>query len=115
MVFRNGGPLSVHERWIFRGNRVQTTSVYKYKGMLCTHSLSWYTVQQKLVMQAQKAIYAIYGYQRFCGNFTVNQLFTLFDTMVKPILCYGSQIWGSKYASVIKKCSNFLLQKVLKS
>ena len=62
MVFRNGGPLSVHERWTFRGNRVQTTSVYKYMGMLCTHSLSWYTAKQKLAMQAQKAIYAICRY-----------------------------------------------------
>ena len=99
--FRNGGPLSVYERWIFRGNHVHTTSVYKNKGMLCTHSLSWYTVQQKLAMQAQKASYAIYRYQRCCGIFTVNQLYTLIDTMVRPTLCYGSHI-TSKYASVIE-------------
>ena len=33
MVFRNVGPLSVHERWIFCGNPVQTTRYTIKSGM----------------------------------------------------------------------------------
>jgi len=113
IVFRNAGPLRISERWYFRGQLVNTTSVYKYLGLLFTPTLSWTETHKKLASQAQKSIYAIYSYQRPFGYFNIKQLFQLFDTMVKPILCYGSQIWGYKYspeigAVQIAFCKKFL-------
>ena len=40
IVFRNGGILRNYEKWVFRGEPVRTTSVYKYMGLLFTPSLS---------------------------------------------------------------------------
>lgn len=49
---------------------------------------------KKLAAQAQNSIFAIYTYQRPIGHYNVKQLFQLFDSMVKPIFSYGSQMWG---------------------
>ena len=45
--------------------------------------------------------------------FVHHEIFKLFDSMVKPILCYGSEIWGYEYAGTIEKvhvdfCKYFL-------
>ena len=74
IVFRNGGPLRTNERWIFRGQSINDTSVYKYMGLLFTPSLSWTAAQVKLASQAQKSIYSIYEYQRPYGHFNIQQL-----------------------------------------
>jgi hypothetical protein len=29
--------------------------------------------------------------------------FKLFDTIVRPILCYGAEIWGYQYSGIIEK------------
>ena len=102
IVFRNGGPLRSSERWLFRGNSIKVTTLYKYLGLLFTPSLSWTSAQEKLALQAQKSIFAIYDYQRPFGYFNIKQLFKLFDAMVSPILCYGSQVWGYKYSVEIE-------------
>ena len=113
IVFRNGGNLSVRERWYFRDKQIKTTNLYKYMGLLFTPSLSWMSAQQKLVSQAQKAIFAIFKYQKPFGRFNIKQQFQLFDSMIKPILCYGSQIWGVKYSKDIESVQNTFCCKYL--
>ena len=48
-------------------------------------------------MQAKKAISSILLYQKQFDYFQPENAFKLFDTMVKPIACYGSMIWGYKF------------------
>ena len=54
-------------------------------------------------MQAKKAISSILCYQKHFGYFQPVDVFKLFDTMVKPIACYGSEIWGYKFSEKTKK------------
>lgn len=101
-VFRNGGPLRRYEHWSYRGKQINTTSEYKYMGILLTSSLSWSSAHSKLVTQAQRALFAIKAYQRPFGYLSVVDSFKIFDSMVKPILCYASQIWGYGYVDTIE-------------
>ena len=64
IVFRNGGPLRHYEHWSFRGTRINTTSIYKYMGLMFTPKLSWSATHEKLSAQAQKAIFSIYNYKK---------------------------------------------------
>ena len=41
--------------------------------------------------------------QYTCGNIPFDVFCDLFDTMVVPILCYGSEIWGFEYCENIEK------------
>ena len=102
IVFRNGGPLRNYESWHFNGIPVRTTSQYKYLGLIFTPKLSWSKAKRKLAAQARKAIFCIKNYQRKFGYFLHADMFRLFDSMVKPILCYGSEVWGTEYSDVIE-------------
>ena len=56
IVFRNGGPLRTYETWIFRGNRVEVVTYYKYIGAFFTSTLSWNKAKETLSQQASKAV-----------------------------------------------------------
>ena len=64
MVFRNGGPLRHYEKWYFNNCPVNTTSVYKYMGILYTPKLCWSakTAKTRLAAQGRKALFAIKEY-----------------------------------------------------
>ena len=51
--------------------------------------------------------------ESYVNFFQQDEIFRLFDSMVKPILCYGSEVWGTEYSDVIESvhfnfCKNFL-------
>ena len=69
---------------------------YRYMGLLFTPKLSWSKAKRKLAAQARKAIFCIQNYQRKFCYFKHEEIFRLFDSMVKPILCYGSEVWGTE-------------------
>ena len=113
IVFRNSGPLRNYEHWTYNGEAVNVVTIYKYLGLIFTPTLSWGKAKQKLVAQANKSIFAIKSYQKKFGHFTLSDHFKLFDSMVKPILLYGGDIWGFEYTSEIEKvqirfCKDFL-------
>ena len=106
IVFRNGGPLRDYERWNLNGTPIRTTSEYKYMGLIFTPKLSWSKAKRKLAAQARKASFCIRNYQRKFGYFKHEEIFRLFDAMVKPILCFGSEIWGNEHSNVIESVHN---------
>ena len=50
-----------------------------------------------------KASASIFQYQKDFGFFSPQDAFKLFDSIVKPILCYGSENWGYGYYEKIGK------------
>ena len=103
IVFRNGGPLRHYEHWSYNGFNINVTSMYKYMGLLFTPKLSWTAAKTKLASQARKSIYALKNYQKSFGYFLYTDTFKLFDSMVTPILSFGSEIWGYEYSNVIEQ------------
>ena len=114
IVFRNGGPLRANEKWFLGKERIKTSSCYKYMGLYFTPTLSWSSAQEKLASQGKKAILSIYNFQRSFGYFAHKDLFKLFDSIVKPILCYGAQIWGHTYSNVLESVQFEFCKRYLK-
>ena len=101
MVFRNGGPLRQNEKLYFDGKLVEPVTYYKYLGLIFSSRLSWSKTISTLRHQAEKAIIAVKIIFNKCGGLPTNVAFHLFDTLVLPILCYGSEIWGYQcYADI---------------
>ena len=71
---------------------LMVTPYYKYMGLLFPTKLSWSSAKIKLAAQAKKTVFAIRKYQRPFGMFLHIYIFKLFDSMVKPILCYGLEV-----------------------
>ena len=111
MVFRNGGPLKASEKWYFDGKAIDVVSFYKYLGIYFTPKLIWSRTHEFQVMQSKKAASRIFKYQKSFGYFNPQDIFKLFDTIVKPILCYGAEIWGFQYYDKLEKVqSKFCIQ-----
>ena len=83
-------------------------------GILFITKLSWTKAQQALATQSKKSIISILKLQKNVGYFEYTELFKLFDTMVTPILTYGSEIWGYKYAHIIENVHNQFCCRYLK-
>jgi hypothetical protein len=103
MVFRNGGPLRNYERWYFNGIKLEAVSYYKYLGLYFTPKLSWSLTRTTLAKQAFKAVFCILNQQRYFSTFNPKDAFKLFDTVVRPILCYGAIILGYQYSAYIEE------------
>ena len=88
MVFRNGGIVKQIEKWLYQGTQIEIVSIYKYLGLYFTPKLIWTKTKELTAMQAQKAVCSIFKFQKKFGHFCPNDAFKLFDSMVKPILCY---------------------------
>jgi hypothetical protein len=82
-------------------------------GLLFTPKLSWTKAKKKIAAQARKSFYVIKSYQRNFGKFLHSDYFNVFDSMVKPILTNGAEIYGSELSEIleqvqIKYCKDFL-------
>ena len=114
VVFRNGGFLRNYEKWYYRGQRIEVVSAYKYMGLTVTPKLIWTRAKETLATQARKSIITLYKLQHNIGYFDYLDLFKLFDTMVKPVLLYGAEIWGCELSNVIENVQNQFCKRFLK-
>ena len=103
VVFRNGGVVKQTEKWYYNNNVIDIVPCYKYLGVYFTSTMSWSKTHTVLSMQAKKAINYILRLRKHFGNINISDMLKMFDTSVKPILCYGSQIWGYQYVDKIEK------------
>ena len=85
-VFRNGGPLREYEQWTLNDMPIRTTSEYTYMGLYLHPSSLGRTPSVNLQHKPEKRhfVYEI-------NNANFDEIFRLFDAMVKPVLCFGSE------------------------
>ena len=111
IVFRSGGMLKQMEKWYYKGEIIDTVPFYKYLGVYFTPKLVWSETKEVLAHQASKVVCRILQYQRHFRIFSPNDIFKLFDSIVRPILCYGSEIWGYEYSKPIEKIHSQFCKK----
>ena len=92
LVFRRGGIVKQNEKWLFNDKPIEVVSHYKYLGITFTSFLSWSHTQKTQAAQAEKTIAPLKRMFKAADLNNVQQMLTLFDRMVSPILCYGSEI-----------------------
>ena len=98
IVFQNGGIVRYYEKCNFNGVAIETVTAYKCMCLFITPKLIWSYAKHNLAAQARKSIVC----KSSVGYFVYPELFKLFDTMIKPILLYGSEIWGFKISDTIE-------------
>jgi hypothetical protein len=59
-------------------------------------------VRKRLVEQAEKSLFAIYKKTRN-DNIPIDLELKLFDSLVEPIILYGSEIWGFENIQIMDK------------
>ena len=77
---------------------------YKYLGLVFNASGTWSNATDNLSTRGLKAIFSLKRY--ICsGNIQVLVGMNLFDQMIKPILCYASEIWSACDLAERKFCT----------
>ena len=64
--------------------------MYKYLGLYFTTKIIWSKTKELLAKQTLK-------------KFHPSDALKLFDTMVKPVACYGAEIWGYTNSDEIER------------
>ena len=88
-------------RVLFNGHQIETTSQYKYSGnIISTTQTSKGDVfranYEYLCSQARKAIFGLKHLLKSLGSLQHRVLMHMYETLICPILVYGSDVWGSQ-------------------
>ena len=79
---------------LYAGKAIEQVDIFKYLGVQM-HGTKGLTPAMEYLCKAAKR--AMFGLQRLCQQLRIHDptlKCKLFDTLVKPILCYGCEIWS---------------------
>lgn len=83
-------------------NNIEVGYEYKYLGVLFSRSGSFFAAKKHMVCQAEKAMYSLIRKARAL-LLPIDLQIELFDKMVKPILLYGSEVWGFGNLDILER------------
>lgn len=109
MVFNNTGKRLLKYKFYFDQKKLENVKTYKYLGLQFCSFGTFTSAREELKKVALKALFKL---RRDMGNnFRTDITLTirLFDSLIKPILLYGSEIWG---AEIKKNMNNDPLESV---
>ena len=109
LVICSDTPSDLQHQLIFR----QLTSCNKYLGLTFSSSLKWNKALNTLVNQSCRSLGYIFKLDNMCGGLPPNMAFNLYDKLVVPVLCYGSEIWGYEWHENIERAHNKFCKWIL--
>jgi exonuclease III len=79
----------------WRTTSLEIVKMYKYLGLQITSNGTFNVAKEDLKDRARKAVFKIRHLLSSTSNITASMLLKIFDATVKPILTYGSAVWGA--------------------
>lgn len=112
LIFNKPGKF-LNEIFELNGDHIECVKSCKYLGITFSSSGKFSQCKEELFKKSMKACFKL----QQClssSNPSVSTLLHLYDHTIKPILLYGSEIWGifSPSSSACKKNNNYILEKV---
>ena len=103
VVFRNGGFLAEHEKWMLGEERLEVMNEYKYLGAVFSTRLSYRTMQKDLAQRGRASMLQVIRCCSKVGCVSPDFVYKLFDAQVTPVLLYSSELWGMKDCTDIER------------
>ena len=113
MIFKKGGQLRRNLSFKYGNHELEIVSKYTYLGIVFTTGSSFNTAQSTLSGQAQKAIFILNKYLTKFSNLVPSHILDLFDKLISPIFCYGSEVWGFSKGKDIERVHLQFCKKLL--
>ena len=114
MVFRNGGYLKAIEKWNYGDENIEVISYYAYLGMIFSSRLCWSKCLENYSLKALRMVGAMRNVFNTFKKLPVNLAFKVFDIKIKPLVLYGSQVWGIGYYECIEKLQIQFYKSILR-
>ena len=96
VIFGNGGYIAKREKWFYNGQNITIVNSYKYLGLFLTTRMTFSNALNEMANKARKGVTDIFRTLWRLGDFSAPIFFKMFDAQIKPMLLYGSEIWGLK-------------------
>lgn len=114
IVFRKGGQLGPNDRWRYNGNQIEVVNSYKYLGINFTTTLSWRQHLSDKSRSAKTAMNVIWGNLMSNTKIPISVKFKIFDTIIRAILSYGSQVWGFLESSHVEAVQRDFIKRLFR-
>lgn len=113
MIFRKGGRIRGNLSFKYGDIELEIVPKFTYLGIVFTSGGSYNTAQNTLSDQARKAIFILSKYLTKFVNVPPSHVLELFDKLISPILCYGSEVWGFNKGKDIEKVHLQFCKRIL--
>ena len=111
MVFKQGNRPEELDIY-YNGKRLNVVTKFSYLGVTLSCNGSFYQAQKAVSERGSRALFSLYAlFDKI--EFDISDKLKLFDSMISPILNYGSEIWGFHKAPDIEKVHIRFLKRVL--
>jgi len=87
---------------LYRGERLDVVHVFPYLGVNFNYNAKLKVAQKELLGKATKAMFSVIGKARKL-MLPVDIQITLFDSLVKPVVMYGAEVWGPQNCQLADK------------
>ena len=114
VVFRKGGKLKAKEKWNYGGIKIDTLSSFKYLGCSISVKGSFNKCIEDLATSARRALFCLKKCVSNYPDMSPKLQIQLFNTMILPILSYGSEIWGQNKAIALDVVHMSFLKSILR-
>ena len=94
IVILKSGARSRNESWRYGDVQLSVTTRFSYLGILFTSNGAFNQAQRVLSDQANKALFCMLKSLNRFVNLSPKMMMEIFDKLITPILCYGSEVWG---------------------
>ena len=102
VAFKKGGKIGKKDKWRYDGNELETVGQFKYLGLVFGSSGKFSKTFDNILTQSNKALFSMKRLQHQYSELNVKTHLHLFDTLVLPVLNYGSEIWGFSQADKLE-------------
>ena len=112
MIFSRGR-VKKAPRFTYGPDCLEVVSEYVYLGTLFSSNSSMKPAVMRQIDQARRALFKLRSMTHALG-LSVEMQCELYDKLVAPVLLYGSEVWGLRYAEAIEKFERKFLKAALK-
>ena len=113
MVFRSGGILRRNLTFLYDGQVINIVQNFNYLGIVFTAGGSFAETFEMLAGQARKAMFSLNKYLHKFTQISPKHYLDLFDKLIKPVLQYGSEVWGVSNANILERVHLQICKQVL--
>ena len=96
MAFKKNGKISKLDSWTYREEKLETTNCFKYLGFTFGSTGSYTKGTEALLAQAKRALFGLNTFLVNNKEISPHIKLSIFNSVVTPILTYGSEVWGYK-------------------
>ena len=114
MVFKKGSNKSILDKWNYNGAELETVTSFKYLGFVFASSGKFSKGIDHVFFQGKRALFNMLSSINNFECMNVNMQLSMFHSLVNPVLCYASEIWGYAEAKKVETVHLKFLKIILK-